>query len=424
MSLLRTCTLGGGLAVAAIVAAFSLFGGTASAGLDDPGELIQGDLECEKTTFDADFGGIDLFGGDDGNVHQGDPFTYSVFCIVNFPALDEGDPVLIGDIAINDQLPDNFEIEFATCEILAFVGVVGGEFVTVVPGDAVGGLNVYPAQINGQNVTCVFPSPFTTITINETEVTLLPVAVEMDIDGEFNTVPCGTIKNIAVAEMGGDSEVAEAVINLECLDVAVTKTASTVTDSTGATVLAGGTIIYVVEVCNVAPAPSLVNNAGFFDQLPLGTQFQSSASADFDLAFDATSSQILGTTDQLQAGECGTAVITVTVAKDAPCGTPFTNLAVAFSSTTIISDFPFDPSNFVLDEDADPSNNEATVTTTVVCPEEDEDGKDDGDGPSVGTGDTGLLAGDSSVAAWQLGLLSLLIVGSLSGAYVAARRVR
>jgi hypothetical protein len=99
---------------------------------------------------------------------------------------------------------------------------------------------------------------------------------------------------------------------------------------------------------------------------------------------------------------------------------------VAFSSTTIISDFPFDASNFVLDEDADPSNNQATVTTTVVCPEEDEDGKDDdnGGGPSVGTGDTGLLAGDSAVAAWQLGLLSLLVVGSLTGAYVAARRVR
>ena len=190
------------------------------------------------------------------------------------------------------------------------------------------------------------------------------------------------------------------------------------------TVAAGGTIIYVVEVCNVAPAPSLVNNAGFFDQLPLGTEFQSSASADFDLAFDATSSQILGTTDQLQAGECGTAVITVSVADDAPCDTPFTNLAVAFSSTTIISDFPFDPSNFVLDEDADPSNNEATVTTTVVCPEEEEDGEDDGDGPAVGTGDTGLLAGDSAVAGWQLALLSLLVVGSLSGAYVAARRVR
>ena len=78
----------------------------------------------------------------------------------------------------------------------------------------------------------------------------------------------------------------------------------------------------------------------------------------------------------------------------------------------------------MLDEDADPSNNEATVTTTVVCPEEDEDGKDDDGGPSVGTGDTGLLAGESAVAGWQLALLSLLVVGSLSGAYVAARRIR
>ena len=407
MSLFSKWTLGGGLAVAAIVAAFSLFGGTASAGLDDPGELIRGDLECEKFTSNGDLNvETQVFGGDDGHIHQGETFMYEIFCEVNLPGFDEGDPILIGDIAINDQLPDNFEIEFATCEVNETFPINIGE-----------GVVVYPAQVNGQNVTCVFPSPLPDGS--------LPIAVEMDIDGSFNEAPCGTIKNIAVAEMGGDTEVAEAVIFLECLDVAVTKTASTVTDSTGATVAAGGTIVYVIEVCNVAPAPSLVNNAGFFDQLPLGTEFQSSASADFDLAFDATSSQILGTTDQLQAGECGTAVITVSVADDAPCGTPFTNLAVAFSSTTIISDFPFDASNFVLDEDADPSNNEATVTTTVVCPEEDEDGKDDdGGGPSVGTGDTGLLAGDSSVAAWQLGLLSLLIVGSLSGAYVAARRVR
>jgi uncharacterized repeat protein (TIGR01451 family) len=339
------------------------------------------------------------------------------------PGFDEGDPILIGDISINDQLPDNFDIEFATCEIEDFIEVIEGNS-TITEQDTIAAFGVdglvFPAQINGQNVTCVFPSPFPT-SIGP----VLPTAVELDVEGEFNSAPCGDIKNIAVAEMGGDSEVAEAVIFLECLDVAVTKTASTVTDSTGATVLAGGTIIYVIEVCNVAPAPSLVNNAGFFDQLPLGTQFQSSASADFDLSFDATSSQVLGTTDQLQAGECGTAVITVSVADDAPCGTPFTNLAVAFSSTTIISDFPFDASNFVLDEDADPSNNEATVTTTVVCPEEDEDGKDDdGGGPSVGTGDTGLREGDSSVSPWQFLLLGVLVTGSLPAAYLAARGLR
>ncbi len=64
MSLLSKWTLGGGIAVAAIVAAFSLFGGTASAGLDDPGELIRGDLECEKSTVRVErcmssFGGGD-----------------------------------------------------------------------------------------------------------------------------------------------------------------------------------------------------------------------------------------------------------------------------------------------------------------------------------------------------------------------------
>jgi uncharacterized repeat protein (TIGR01451 family) len=407
--------MGGGLAVAAILTAFSLFGGSAQAGLDDPGELIVGDLECEK---EAQTGTEDEPISD---VIQGEVITYDIDCVVNLPGFDEGDPVLIGDISINDQLPDNFDIEFATCSVENAMPLITGGTAAAGTASFGGDIISYPAQINGQNVTCVFPSPF------GSDPALLPVEVEMDVEGSFNEAPCGTIKNIAVAEMGGDSEVADAVIFLECFDVSVTKTASTVTDATGATVLAGGTIIYTIEVCNVAPAPSVVNNVFFFDQLPLGTQFQSSASADFDLAFDATSSQVLGTTDQMQAGECGTAFITVSVAADAPCGTPFNNLVVAGSATSIISDFPFDPSNFVLDEDADPSNNEATTTTTVACPDADEDGKDDangGSGPSVGTGDTGLLAGDSSVAAWQLGLLSLLIAGSLGGAYVASRRVR
>ncbi|HET9200249.1 MAG TPA: hypothetical protein VFO84_04640 [Dehalococcoidia bacterium] len=414
MKLTQKWTLAGGLAIAALVAAFSLFAGPTQAGLDDPGELIVGDLECEKEAFSD--GGAQRFGSS-GDIIQGETVTYSVFCVVNLPGFDEGDPVLIGDIAINDQLPDNFDIEFATCEVVGRISIIEGTTPAAGFGDDDDAEIpiVFPAQVNGQNVTCVFPSPLPDGS--------LPVAVEMDIDGSFNEAPCGTIKNIAVAEMGGDEEVAEAVIFLECFDVSVTKTATTVTDTTGATVAAGGTIIYTIEVCNVAPAPALVNNVFFFDQLPLGTQFQSSASADFDLAFDATSSQVLGTHDQLQAGECGTAFTTVSVAEDAPCGTPLTNLVVAGSATGIISDFPFDPTNFVVDEDADPSNNQATVTTTVACPGEDEDGKN-GDGPAVGTGDTGLLAGDSAVAGWQLGLLSLLVIGSLSGAYVAARRVR
>jgi uncharacterized repeat protein (TIGR01451 family) len=329
MSSVTKYILAGGL-VAAALAALSIFGGAVSAGLDDPGELIRGDLECDKVAQDSDADeGINFFGTNElSSVHQGVPLTYDITCDVNLPGFDEGDPILIGDISINDQLPDNFDIEFATCEVEGFI-VLGVGAGTAQFGEDF----IFPAQVNGQNVTCVFPSPIAP--------GVFPTTVEMEIDGAYNEAPCGTIKNIAVAEMGGDTEVAEHIIFVECLDVAVTKTASTVTDSTGATVLAGGTIVYIIEVCNVAPAPSLVNNAGFFDQLPLGTQFQSSASADFDLSFDATSSQVLGTTDQLQAGECGTAVITVSVADDAPCGTPFTNLAVAFSSTTIISDFPF-----------------------------------------------------------------------------------
>jgi hypothetical protein len=80
----------------------------------------------------------------------------------------------------------------------------------------------------------------------------------------------------------------------------------------------------------------------------------------------------------------------------------------------------------VPEDDADPSNNSAQFVTTVACPEADEDGADgDGDGgPSVGTGDSGLLEGGSTVAGWQLGLLSLLVVASLGGAYVGYRRVR
>jgi hypothetical protein len=82
----------------------------------------------------------------------------------------------------------------------------------------------------------------------------------------------------------------------------------------------------------------------------------------------------------------------------------------------------------VPEDDSDPSNNTAQFVTTVVCPDADGGGQDgdggDGGGPSVGTGDSGLLEGGSTVVDWQLGLLSLLVVASLGGAYVGYRRVR
>ncbi|HEX5939829.1 MAG TPA: hypothetical protein VFZ12_05680 [Dehalococcoidia bacterium] len=421
MKFLNKWTMSGGLAVAGIIAAFSLLSGSAQAGGDDPGELIRGDLECDKFVSD-----------ENADIIQGDTVTFNVVCEVNFPALDEGDPIFIGDISIFDQLPDNFDIEFATCDVEQIVANVEPFFFENGP--------PFPASINGQAVTCVFNSPIecpegigggtVVAEFGEEPLICLPRVVEMTIEGSFNVVPCGVIKNLAVAEAGGDTEFAEVVIFLECFDVAVTKTAATVTDSTGATVLAGGTIIYTIEVCNVAPGPSLVNNVFFFDQLPLGTQFQSSASPDFDLAFDATSSQILGTTDQLQAGECGTAFITVEVADDAPCGLVLTNTVVAGSATGIISDFPFDATNFVTDDDADASDNIATTTTTVACPGDDKDDDDGGGGggaggggkPSVATGDS--LVDGESLAGWQMGLLSLMTVIGMTGAALAYRRTR
>jgi hypothetical protein len=82
MSFLSKWTLGGGLAVAALVAAFSLFGGSAQAGLDDPGELILGDLECEKDVIsNGEFGDTDII--------QGDVVTFTIDCEVNIPAFDE-----------------------------------------------------------------------------------------------------------------------------------------------------------------------------------------------------------------------------------------------------------------------------------------------------------------------------------------------
>ena len=417
MRFLNKWTTGGLLAIAGLVAAFSFFSGSAQAGGDDPGELVRGDLECDKSASDSD-------------IIQGEEVTFNVVCEVNLPAFDEGDPVLIGDISIVDQLPDNFDIDFATCEVEEVFANVPPFFFPDGP--------PFPANVSGQTVTCVFPSPTscpegvgggTVVAEFGEEEVCFPTVVEMTIEGSFNEIPCGLIKNLAVAEMGGDTEFAEAVFFVECFDVAVTKTAATVTDSTGATVLAGGTIIYTIEVCNVAPGPSLVNNVFFFDQLPLGTQFQSSASPDFDLAFDATSSQILGTTDQLQAGECGTAFITVEVAEDAPCGIVLTNTVVAGSATGIISDFPFDPSNFVVDEDANDADNIATTTTTVVCPDGDDDDDDGGGGAGGGGGKPSVATGDSlvdgeSLAGWQLALLSLMTVIGMSGAALAYRRAR
>ena len=132
MRFLNKWTLSGGLAVASLIAAFSMFGTSAQAGLDDPGELIRGDLECDKFVSDEN---VDII--------QGDTVTFTVICEVNLPGFDEGDPILIGDISIFDQLPDNFDIEFATCEVLESIS----------PGTAVaefGGGRTHPGSLGGR----------------------------------------------------------------------------------------------------------------------------------------------------------------------------------------------------------------------------------------------------------------------------------
>jgi hypothetical protein len=88
---------------------------------------------------------------------------------------------------------------------------------------------------------------------------------------------------------------------------------------------------------------------------------------------------VVGTKDSLQPGACASAFITVDTADDAPCGFTFTNRVQAGSSK-ITSDIVFNESNFVPEDDSDPSNNSAEFVTTVACPNVDEDGKDDGAG--------------------------------------------
>ena len=78
--------------------------------------MIRGDLECEKEAEQEGEGGA-------FDIIQGEVVTYDIDCFVNLPGFDEGDPILIGDISINDQLPDNFEIEFATCAIHDAIGI-------------------------------------------------------------------------------------------------------------------------------------------------------------------------------------------------------------------------------------------------------------------------------------------------------------
>ncbi|MEX2236453.1 MAG: hypothetical protein WEB00_02790 [Dehalococcoidia bacterium] len=372
-------------ALLGLAAAFALFGGSASAGDDDVG-FDGGNIDCFKSAFGFD--------DPDAGFELGEEVRFEVTCVVVDLGTDVTGGFVDDNLTIIDVLPGNFQIEDAFCLTTGTI-------------EALSGVPNFSAAISGQTVACQ-ATPF-----------FLGSTVTLVVIGNWWTGPCGDIKNVATAEYGGDEETPAEFIFVECADISVTKTASTVTDSTGATVAQGGTIIYVVTVCNEPDGFGEAQFVFVFDQLPLGAEFQSAASAEFALTFDGTSSQILGTTDSLQPGECGTIFITVDTADDAPCGTPFTNLAVGGHSV-LASDIT--GSNFVGGLEGNDDNNRATVTTTVACPTPGDGGTPGG--PSVGTGNSGLLDNDTSVAGWQLALLSLLIIGSLSGAYVGYRRVR
>ncbi|MEX2236450.1 MAG: hypothetical protein WEB00_02775 [Dehalococcoidia bacterium] len=391
MSFITKRTVGGALAVMAIFASFLAFGSSVSAGDDDVG-FDGGNITCFKTAFspDPDFS--------DAGAELGEEIRFEVTCVVDELATDASAGIVDDTLTIIDVVPGSFVIEDAFCLTTGTI-------------EAFSGVPNFSASISGNTVAC------------QATPLVVGASVTLVVIGHFPFGPCGTIKNVATAEYAGDEETPAEFIFVECSDIAVTKTAATVTDPTGAHVAQGGTIVYTITVCNLSDGFGEAQFVFLFDQLPLGAEFQSAASADFALTFDGTSSQILATTDSLQPGECGVIIITVDTADDAPCGTPFTNTAVGGHSV-LASDIT--GSNFVGGAEATFTNNTATVTTVVFCDTTPGGGGGGGGGggPAVGTGDTGFLAEESSLAGWQLGLLSLVIVASMSGAVFSYRKTR
>jgi Domain of unknown function DUF11 len=390
MNFLNKWMLGGGLALAALLAAFSIFNSSANAGLDG---FEEADIDCDKIVSGSEV-------ATDGVVELGDPVAFDVVCQIVEVASKGTAPLILDNVTIIDTLPGNFDIDNVTC-IQRVNGVTSG---------AIG-------EIDGQTVVCVFVNGTPPFNVGDT--------FTLEVEGSFESGPCGDIKNEARGEFGGDVDIAVEFIFLECEDIAVDKTAVTLTDATGATVAQGGTIVFTVEVCNLVAGFGEAQQVFFADLLPLASEFQSAASADFDITVEG--SLVVGTRDSLQPGQCATAVITVETADDAPCGFVFTNRVTAGSSQ-IQSDIIFDETDFIAEFDADVSNNSDQTVTTVACPtgapgaQPPAAPRGGAGAPAVGTGESAPL--EEAVAGWQLGLLSLVVVASLGGAYVGYRRVR
>lgn len=334
-----------------------------------------GDIECSKEVNGLDAAAV---------VEPGEAVTFDVLCTVS--AVPVSGTVPAGDmLVITDTLFANFQIEGASCD----------------SGPSTGFTNTDEAVIEGQDVACIF------------EPDLVDTEFRLSVLGSFDDGPCGDYTNGAEATYDDDLEQPEVDFVLACENLSVEKTASTTTDTTGATVAPGGAIRYAVEVCNTPVGDALAEDVVLTDTLPAGVTYQSSDSD--QVTANADGSVITATVDVLAAGECATLFIDVLIAADAPCGFVLTNSAAVASTTG---------STF----DLDTSNNDDSVTTTVACVAAADDNAgdgetDDGSGPVVSTGNSGLEGANSAVTPWHVLAMIIAAVPTAIVGAIAYRRL-
>ena len=331
-----------------------------------------GDIECVKTVDGASSG---------TTVEPETDVTFQVECDVI--VLAAVGTVQTEELVIVDEIFANFDIETATC--------AEGNGATFDPAT--------PAAVDGQEVTC------------DSVPDEVDDRLRLTIVGQFIDGPCGPYNNAALATYDADVETPGAIFTLECEDLIADKVASTTTDSSGATVLQGGTITYNITVCNDDAASGDAEGVQVTDQLPTGLTSANAVSQDFTLA-PGGAGQIVATLALLEPGECAELTITAVVAAAASCGLVLTNNVVAVSTSG---------STF----DADPSNNADSTTTTVTCPAGQPGGTPTpggGGGPSVGTGDSGL-GGAASIHPWELAIMGIAAIATLAAGTFAARRL-
>ncbi|MEX2237493.1 MAG: hypothetical protein WEB00_08160 [Dehalococcoidia bacterium] len=354
-----------GLAIAAGFALALWAPGGAAGGLLG----ADGEIDCEKQVDTLATGAV---------VEPQTDVTFDVLCTVT--SIPITGTVATEPLDIVDVVFENFTISTATCDA----------------GDDTGFIDSDPATIDGQEVSCTFIPD-----IDRTEFRLRIV-------GQFTDGPCGDYTNSALATYDEDTETPSVDFFLECEDLSADKVVSSVIDSTGATVEQGGSLSYDVTICNDAAGGGDADSVEVVDQLPAGLESVTVTSDDFELA-EGSAGEIIATLDLLAPGDCASFSVEATVATDTACGFVLTNVVAAVSTSG---------NTF----DADLEDNIDSVSTTVACPSDDSGGTDDGSGPIVGTGNSGL-AGTADVGARQVMLLvvSLVVTGGMAA--VAFRRI-